>query len=384
MFMPNLIPRDVHHIWLKTESTTNQEAATSTTSFSSSSQSQNQAARPNTQPQQRPTSFANYAPPLSSYSSERPGAILHSSLRSINESNSNYYGNIPDMVSTDVELRLRQLRSIRTLGFSYLAPLGIGKTMETLEEENMIKRQMSEQFQNEASTAENLLGEADNAGNNSNTENGAGAAQFRNQNNMNAVPDAQQQVQESQQLNFPPVQGHDQPETQETEVNLDDLISDAESYSNNYELDDENDLIVNDGETFESQYDRGFMVREQYDQYGAEDSGSGERGSSSESSNQRRNISHPMNTPQRSRGGFNTGAGANHVEFVTPSRSTSGSGDHHFGASSNFRHLSSSSSFHMANRMHEAIREEDEIEGSNENGDENDYGDDDHDMTFDE
>lgn len=213
--MPNLIPRDVHHLWLQKNQVeranikkNNDDETTTITTITTT----------------------NYAPPLSSYSSERPGALILDG-----KSNEDFYSN--DLIQNDIQIKLRQLKSIRTLGYSYLTPLGIGKTMETLDEELQIRRQMEQQLESEPATAENLLGEAND---------------LRNEEEQIQSPQTQQ----------PEIQRTPQPEI----VNFDDEIPEAEENSYSLAYDDEEDLEpVNDANEFESQYDRGFMVTEQFE-----------------------------------------------------------------------------------------------------------------------
>jgi hypothetical protein len=180
--------------------------------------------------------FTTAAPPLSSYSSIRPGACVDG----------------PDEIQQGIDQRLRQLKAIRTLGYEYLTPLGVGKTMQMIQDEDELRKQMEEQMQHDAPTAENLLGEA---------EQERVQLQQRVQDPVEpepVTPAQQQQVQPSI-----------QPETQPTEIDLDEEIPQAgeADYDQGYDEDED----VDEGNTFDRQYDRAFMVSEQYEAHDEEE-----------------------------------------------------------------------------------------------------------------
>lgn len=245
--MPNLMPRDIHHLWMQpNEKTSNKNKSDS---------SRNNLFRRN----QEDDSELNqrqrilYAPPLSAYSSERPGAMLPSRESQSSATASSTETDFNDLIFNDIEQKMRELRSIRTLGDSYLAPVGVGKTMKTLHEEMQIKEQMKEQYQHEAPTAENLLGEGDNVVEDEDIE-------------------GSDQVGEALQRNEQPIQPDGQEETQATEqIDLDDEIPEAEENTYDHIYDQANDMSENEIEyddqtAYERQYDEGFMVSEEYQQ----------------------------------------------------------------------------------------------------------------------
>lgn len=236
MYMPNLVPRDVHHLWLQPNEKPSRNKVPDQARAGIHRRNQEEHSEQN----QRQRSL--YAPPLSAYSSERPGASLPSRDSSSAGSDQN------DIILNDIESRIRELRSIRTLGYSYLAPLGIGKTMRTLNEEMDIKRQMDEQYQTEAPTAENLLGEGDNAQEGDDAESTDAI--------YNGDLESGREV---------PVD--EQGETQATEqVDLDDEIPEAEenSYDHIYDQASEDEIVYEGQQAYERQYDQGFMVSEEY------------------------------------------------------------------------------------------------------------------------
>lgn len=238
--MPNLVPRDVHHLWLQpNEKPNSRNKVPDPTRANIHRRNQED----HNEQSQRQRTF--YAPPLSAYSSERPGAAVPS--RDVSSAGSDQN----DAILNDIETRIKELRSIRTLGYSYLAPLGIGKTMRTLNEEMDIKRQMDEQFQAEAPTAENLLGEGD-----PQEEDGNEDAESTDAIYNGDLESGREQL---------PVD--EQGETQATEqVDLDDEIPEAEenSYDHIYDQASEDEIIYEGQPAYERQYDQGFMVSEEY------------------------------------------------------------------------------------------------------------------------
>lgn len=251
--MPNLIPRDVHHLWLQPNekpNNKNKPESTRTNLYRRTPEDDydlNQLQR------------SAYAPPLSAYSSERPGAILPS--RDISSAGSDQN----DAILNDIEFRTRELKTIKTLGYSYLAPLGVGKTMKALNEEMEIKRQMDEQYQAEAPTAENLLGEGDNVDDPELNED----IQNDNVQNVNSTS-ASASLGTPRRIQPEETQNDSQIETQATEqINLDDEIPEAEENSYDHIYDQANDHseeeIFYDGQpAYERQYDQDFMVSEEY------------------------------------------------------------------------------------------------------------------------
>lgn len=129
-----------------------------------------------------------------------------------------------DEIQQTIGERSKQLKAIRTLGYEYLTPLGVGKTMQMIQEDIEMRRQMEEQMQQEVPTAENLLGEVD-----------------------------QEQLEHQVQVG---VAEEEEPGTP-VEPDMDGDIPEAEEA--NYDEYDEDE-----GTTFERQYDRAFMVTEQY------------------------------------------------------------------------------------------------------------------------
>ncbi|CDR38981.1 CYFA0S02e09956g1_1 [Cyberlindnera fabianii] len=222
MYMPNLIPRDVHHLWLNRDD--------------------GPTVNGNSDERVGSSGYGLSAPPLSSYSSQRPGPV-----------------------NTGDE-KLRQLRSIRTFGFSYLAPLGVGKTMQTLVEERELRKQMEEQFQSDNPTVENLMGEVGQPQMNSEilAEEQQGQEQGFEQDTEQEQQNRQQQQQHQTPTQAPlPSQQTPQqiPQAQTPVRDLDDDIPDADD-ADYGGYDDE---IEDTGNTLERQYDRGFMVSEQYE-----------------------------------------------------------------------------------------------------------------------
>ncbi|ODV73913.1 uncharacterized protein CYBJADRAFT_80293 [Cyberlindnera jadinii NRRL Y-1542] len=219
MYTPDLTPQDFHRLWLDNDEKKHSKSKSEKASSSESPRS---------------------APPLSSYSSTRPGASLDNA----------------DEVQQSISQRVRQLRDIRTLGFEYLTPLGVGKTMQMVQDELELRRQLNDQMNDGAPTAENLLGEA--------------------------TLEQQLPLQEEgqHQYSVTEVQGAEEPEASRTEEDgplpeaqnlellgdLDDDVPEADEAVYDMSYNDE----VEDVRTFESQYDRGFMVAEQYEADSAE------------------------------------------------------------------------------------------------------------------
>lgn len=244
--MPNLIPRDIHHLWMQPN-----ERSSSKNKLDPRHNINRRTQEDDNDMSQRQR--ISYAPPLSAYSSERPGAMI--STKDSNNTTSTDYN---DLIFSDIEHKMRQIRSIRTLGDSYLAPVGIGKTMKTLYEEQEIKKQMDQQYQAEAPTAENLLGEGDNAIEDEDDEDDDEEEGYH-------VSQEPQHISGAQELQASAQEG-----TQATEqIDLDDEIPEADdnSYDHIYDQVDggsEQELEYDDQTAYERQYDQGFMVSEEY------------------------------------------------------------------------------------------------------------------------
>ena len=160
-----------------------------------------------------------------------------------------------DQIQNDIQLKLRHLKSMRTLGYSYLAPLGVGKTMEMIDEEIEMKRQMEEQFESQQpATVENLMGEV----------NDLGEPQVQAQ--TEATPQTQDQTHSHTHSHSHMADQDGEGHGQAAEgVDLDDDIPEAEENSYSLAYDDDDLEPVHDVNQFETQYDRGFMVEEQYE-----------------------------------------------------------------------------------------------------------------------
>lgn len=124
-------------------------------------------------------------------------------------------------------VRQQQLNRIRTLGYNYLKPAGIGKTMMLLGEEREMKRQVM----GEETTAENLMGEG------------------------NQLSQSEQQPEDEQQDPQDPQdpESEHEPEPEiDMNANLDDQVEEAEEYE-----------VSQD---YAAQYEEGFMVNEEYEE----------------------------------------------------------------------------------------------------------------------
>ncbi|GMM37093.1 hypothetical protein DASC09_044180 [Saccharomycopsis crataegensis] len=163
MFLPNLMPANSHHLWLDDDDKGSKYLRRrKILGNNGASGTRNQRQRQQQQSAMRSVGGpfdtgsargAAFAPPLSSYSSACVGATI-SSLSS------------SDIFLNELDSRLVQLDRIKTYGFTYLKPLGIGKTMQTLiDEKNMeLQENGNHEFtESMAGTAENLVGNTDNS-----------------------------------------------------------------------------------------------------------------------------------------------------------------------------------------------------------------------------
>ncbi|ODQ82589.1 hypothetical protein BABINDRAFT_164360 [Babjeviella inositovora NRRL Y-12698] len=126
MYLPNILPRDVHHLWLDATDTQTDSLHRHLNLQSQVSPHQRSLQQ---QLQEQEEQLNVVAPPLSSYSSAYPGAMPDEAR---NPSNL-------QTLAPDLQTRVNYLNSIRTLGFSYLKPLGVNKTMaHMMEEQHML------------------------------------------------------------------------------------------------------------------------------------------------------------------------------------------------------------------------------------------------------
>ncbi|CCH42935.1 Midasin [Wickerhamomyces ciferrii] len=256
MYMPSLIPRDIHHLWIQKDGQAIKKKE---------GQRNNQLRNPFLNDDQTHRRRPHFAPPLSAYSSDRPGTMYSQGANSLDINDPMF----------DIEVRMDALRSLRSLGHDYLAPIGIDRTQKAIDEEREMRRQMEEQHRSEVPTAENLMGEGE---------------AVEEEEDVIAIDELEQEEQQQQQQQQPgnnvieeeeeirgesggeqQQQGDQQNEdTQPTEeVNLDDDIPEAEenSYDHIYDEADEpedRDVMYEGDSAFERQYDEGFMVSEEY------------------------------------------------------------------------------------------------------------------------
>ncbi|AOA61281.1 Hypothetical protein PP7435_CHR1-0194 [Komagataella phaffii CBS 7435] len=122
MYLPNLMTRDVHHLWM----------------YPSKEESKLSVSILERKKTKKTTQNNSFAPPLTSYSSETPGStsltrnhesrgpnngLIITEETSVHQHNLNY-------LSHQVSSKLNELDSYRTLGFNYLQPPGISTTMK--------------------------------------------------------------------------------------------------------------------------------------------------------------------------------------------------------------------------------------------------------------
>ncbi|ODV94699.1 hypothetical protein PACTADRAFT_34446 [Pachysolen tannophilus NRRL Y-2460] len=143
MYLPNLAPKDVNHLWLNSDD--NGGFLQEESNHGNRHYHNHRATSINEFQQQS----AFFAPPLSSYSAEFPGAVDISKVESRsnggkfggNGNNSNNLSSLIYSKKIDISLLYKvfananYLDDLSSLGYDYLRPIGVDKTMQQLSEE---------------------------------------------------------------------------------------------------------------------------------------------------------------------------------------------------------------------------------------------------------